>query len=101
MFVTQLALLRHGMTDWNLEKRIQGRTDRPLGQDGRRQLSALAVPDRYRASQWYCSPLRRARETADLLELEYRVETALIEMHWGEWEGKVLKPLRKPLSQKW
>jgi broad specificity phosphatase PhoE len=97
--MTRLALIRHGVTDWNLEKRIQGRTDRPLCDLGRQQLRALSIPDGFLGDRWYCSPLRRARETAELLELEdYHVEDALIEMHWGDWEGEVLKPLRKRLG---
>lgn len=94
----QLAMIRHGMTDWNREKRIQGRVDQPLGDEGRRQLRALSVPDTYRQYHWYCSPLRRARESARLLGLECRLEPALVEMDWGEWEGEILKPLRKQLG---
>lgn len=96
----RLALIRHGMTAWNREKRIQGRIDQPLSASGRRQLQALALPPWYRELRWYCSPLRRARETAEILGLDdYRVESALIEMHWGEWEGQVLKPLRRQLGE--
>jgi len=98
--MTQLALIRHGVTDWNLEKRIQGRIDQPLSALGRSQLQGLSLPPGYRDLRWYCSPLRRARETADLLDLgDYQVESALIEMHWGEWEGQVLKPLRRQLGE--
>ena len=99
--MTRLALIRHGITDWNLEKRIQGRIDQPLSDIGRRQLRALAIPDEYRDARWYCSPLRRALETAQLLGLKnYCVEPALIEMHWGDWEGEILKPLRKRLGDR-
>jgi probable phosphoglycerate mutase len=97
--MTRLALVRHGITDWNLEKRIQGRIDRSLSDVGRRRLQALAVPPGFRHDRWYCSPLRRARETAELLGLhDCRIEPALVEMHWGEWEGEVLKPLRRRLG---
>lgn len=49
--------------------------------------------------RWYCSPLRRARQSADLLGLtDVAVEPLLIEMNWGEWEGEVLKPLRRRLG---
>jgi len=96
----RLVLLRHGITAWNLEKRIQGRIDQPLGDAGRRQLRALAVPGDYLEDRWYCSPLRRAVESAELLALrEVQVEPALIEMDWGDWEGEVLKPLRKRIGE--
>lgn len=98
--MTRLVLIRHGMTDWNRDKRIQGHVDQPLGAGGRSQLRALELPQRYRDLCWYCSPLRRARETAEILGIDdYQVEPALIEMHWGEWEGEVLKPLRRQLGE--
>jgi broad specificity phosphatase PhoE len=96
--MTRLALIRHGITDWNLEKRIQGRIDQPLNESGRRQMQKLNLPPEYRDDHCYCSPLKRALETAELLGLDYRVVPALIEMHWGDWEGEVLKPLRKQLG---
>ena len=95
----KLALLRHGVTDWNLEKRVQGQIDRPLSQLGRQQLAGLALPPSLDAYRWYCSPLRRARQTAELLGLkDVLLEPALIEMNWGDWEGQILKPLRKKLG---
>ena len=95
----KLALIRHGITAWNLEKRIQGRTDLPLCQQGREYLSGLAIPTAYREFRWYCSPLERALQTAELMQLtSIEVEPALTEMHWGDWEGQVLKPLRRQLG---
>lgn len=95
----KLALLRHGVTAWNLEKRVQGRIDQPLCADGRDQLDGLAIPSSLDGYRWYCSPLRRATQTAKLLGLDdVALEPALIEMSWGEWEGQVLKPLRKKLG---
>ncbi len=95
----KLALLRHGVTDWNLEKRVQGQIDRPLSQLGRQQLAELALAPSFDAYRWYCSPLLRARQTAELLGLkDVLLESALIEMNWGDWEGQILKPLRKKLG---
>jgi broad specificity phosphatase PhoE len=97
--MTRLVLIRHGVTEWNLQKRIQGRIDQPLCAQGRRQLRALAIADEFQQGDWYCSPLRRARETAELLGLKScRIEPALTEMDWGDWEGQILKPLRKQLG---
>lgn len=95
----KLALVRHAITAWNLEKRIQGRIDQPLDEAGRQQLRSLAIPPGYRDFRWYCSPLSRATESAQLLGLaDVTLETALLEMHWGDWEGEILKPLRKRLG---
>lgn len=95
----KLALIRHGITDWNLEKRIQGRTDRPLSEQGSRQMQAYAIPHSMLHYRWYCSPLQRARQSAELLGVnQYELEQALVEMSWGDWEGEILKPLRKQLG---
>jgi probable phosphoglycerate mutase len=95
----KLALLRHAVTDWNLEKRVQGRIDQPLSATGLRQFQDLALPPKFVAYRWYCSPLRRATQTAELLGLTaIDIEAALIEMNWGDWEGEILKPLRKQLG---
>ena len=95
----KLLLLRHGITAWNLEKRVQGRIDQPLSVTGRHQFKQLALPPALTACHWYCSPLLRATQTAELLGVtEIKIEAALIEMNWGDWEGEILKPLRKRLG---
>jgi broad specificity phosphatase PhoE len=95
----QLALIRHGLTSWNLQKRIQGRIDQPLSDSGRLEMSLFSIPHPYTELCWYCSPLQRARQSADLLGLSgYGIESSLIEMNWGDWEGEILKPLRKKLG---
>lgn len=87
--MTPIALIRHGPTDWNAEKRLQGRTDRPLSDDGRSEVGAWRVPDEYRTFEWVASPLSRAQQTAELLALDIaRLEPAVIEMDWGDWEGR-------------
>ena len=46
--------------------------------------------------EWITSPLHRATETAKILNLnEIRTDIRLIEMNWGEWEGRKLKDLRE------
>ncbi len=82
-----LAVIRHGPTDWNEQRRIQGRADRPLSRAGRAAVSGWTLPAELEAFDWYVSPLSRARETAALLGLDPVVEHALIEMDWGAWDG--------------
>lgn len=90
-----LVVLRHGPTDWNEAGRIQGRSDRPLSEAGRALVARWRLPDGLDRWSWFASPLGRARETAALLGHEdARVEAALIEMHWGAWEGWQLDQLR-------
>jgi len=90
--VTTLLLVRHGETDWNAEGRLQGHTDRPLNDHGRRQARALAeelAGDKIAAV--YASDLVRARETAEIvaerLTLAVVVDVDLREKNWGSWEG--------------
>jgi probable phosphoglycerate mutase len=84
-----LALIRHGATDWNAERRLQGRADRPLSEAGRAAVRAWRLPPLLAEAEWAASPLARARETAALLHpASARVEERLIEMDWGTWEGR-------------
>ncbi|MDX6472399.1 MAG: 2,3-bisphosphoglycerate-dependent phosphoglycerate mutase [Gaiellaceae bacterium] len=90
--MTTLLLVRHGETDWNAEGRLQGHTDRPLNDHGRRQAAALAerlADDEIDAV--YASDLARARETAEILAgrlgLPVVTDPDLRERNWGNWEG--------------
>jgi len=91
--VTQLFLVRHGETDWNRQRRIQGRTDIPLNETGREQARATGM--RMAGLRWdglYASPLGRARETAAIIGAEVglgepELVPALVERDYGEAEG--------------
>jgi broad specificity phosphatase PhoE len=90
--MTTLLLVRHGETDWNAAGRLQGHTDRPLNEYGRRQARELAerlAGDGIKAV--YASDLSRARETAEILGarlgLEVVIDADLREKNWGSWEG--------------
>jgi broad specificity phosphatase PhoE len=90
--VTTLLLVRHGETDWNAEGRLQGQTDRPLSDFGRRQARGLAdeLHDE-KLEAIYSSDLARARETAEIvggrLGLPVVLDPGLREKDWGTWEG--------------
>jgi broad specificity phosphatase PhoE len=89
---TTIVLVRHGETDWNLERRFQGHADTPLNEAGRIQAAELAdALGSERISAVYSSPLRRAHETAAIvaarLGLDVRALEALREIHVGDWEG--------------
>jgi len=95
--------VRHGLTDWNVQHRLQGRHDVPLNQEGRAQavrcaeiLRDLFARDGRAAEEldYVSSPLGRARETMELMRATlglaldgYRVEDRLAEIAFGEWEG--------------
>ena len=93
--MTRVVLLRHGPTAWNVEGRIQGRTDTELSPAGRAVLAGRRVPDAFAGLPWTSSPLTRARQTADLLGArDVAIEPRLIEMHWGTYEGLTLADVR-------
>jgi probable phosphoglycerate mutase len=85
----RLALMRHGHTQWNREGRIQGRTDIPLDPEAEKHLSALRLPTPWQSADLVSSPLTRAIDTARLVGQRAPVPVpALVEMNWGDWEGK-------------
>ncbi len=91
--MTQLSLVRHGQTDWNLVKRIQGGTDIPLNRTGRAEAAETGL--RLRDREWHAivsSPLSRAEETARIIAGELglagpKTIPALTERQHGEIEG--------------
>ncbi|MGZ4333443.1 MAG: histidine phosphatase family protein [Gaiellaceae bacterium] len=90
--MTTLLLVRHGETDWNADGRLQGHTDRPLTDYGRRQAKQLAAElEGEELEAIYSSDLTRARETAEIvgerLGLPVVLDPDLREKDWGTWEG--------------
>lgn len=97
--MTGLLLLRHGPTHWNETKRVQGRGDVPLSDNGRAEVRRWRVPAEFGAFRWITSPLMRAVETAALLGApQPESDPRLVEMDWGDWEGKRLDALRRELG---
>jgi broad specificity phosphatase PhoE len=88
-----LYLARHGQTAYNLEGRFQGQLPVPLDDTGRAQAAELA--DRAAAHEFaklWCSPLLRARETADIVAsrigLEPQEDPRLMETDAGAWTDR-------------
>ena len=87
-----LYIIRHGKTDWNTRYKLQGRTDIPLNEEGRRMAGQAALE--YRDTPFdicFCSPLVRARETAEILlrgrNVPLEFDDRLQEMSFGSYEG--------------
>ncbi len=97
--MTLLALIRHAPTTWNAEGRLQGRRDTPLSEDGKAALQTWAAPKALAAFDWVASPLGRTRETArHLTGRPVQTDPRVIEMDWGEWEGRTRKELSESLG---
>lgn len=102
--------VRHGETDWNAERRLQGQRDVPLNSLGRDQAAHCArVIDRLMTRSgrttahftFVSSPLVRARETMQILRgglgvvpHEYATDGRLVEMSFGRWEGMTYREIR-------
>jgi broad specificity phosphatase PhoE len=108
--MSALFLLRHGPTEWTAARRLQGRSDIPLSAAGRGVVETWRLPDRAAHCAWLSSPLCRCTETAEILHRRHRpprgprVEPRLIEMSFGEWEGRILSELRSihgPVMAEW
>jgi broad specificity phosphatase PhoE len=91
----EVLLVRHGETDENAAARFQGRLDTRLNARGREQSRALAARLREEGVlALYSSPLRRARETAEIvgaaLGLEVVLDERLVEADAGAWSGRLI-----------
>ncbi|MBV8185968.1 MAG: histidine phosphatase family protein [Alphaproteobacteria bacterium] len=93
---TPIAFLRHAATAWNADHRLQGMTDTPLSAVGEAQARSWQLPEPIAGWRRYCSPLQRARRTAELLHppAPVTISSALREMSFGVWEGHTIAELR-------
>ncbi len=90
--ITRICFVRHGETDWNVEKRIQGQLDLPLNEVGRAQALAMAFNAAHVSFRTvYSSDLARAEETARALALREGLEVELLpqlrERNYGIFQG--------------
>ena len=103
--MVELYVVRHGETDTNKEIRINGRsTDLPLNATGRKQASELANElDMSSFDVVYTSPMKRALETAEILNQgvhdELIQDERLYEADYGSWDGLTEKELYKQYPQ--
>jgi probable phosphoglycerate mutase len=90
--VTEILLIRHGETDWNAEKRLQGHLDISLNAEGQRQAAALAEAlSSEPLDAVIASDLLRARQTAQQIAaargMTVQIESGLRERCYGAFEG--------------
>lgn len=91
----RLLLVRHGQSEWNASRRLQGQADIALSEEGRRQADALRptieaiAPDRAISSD-----LARVRETAERIGAKQATFTSdLREIDVGDWTGKPIEAI--------
>ena len=86
----QLVVVRHGDTEWSLNGRHTSHTDLPLEPSGVRRAETLApVLAEFEFARVLCSPLQRARQTAEMAGFGDRIEITpdLTEWDYGDYEG--------------
>ena len=100
MNVTRICIVRHGETDWNLERRLQGQLDTDLNAEGRAQAKATAQGlEQHGFAAIYSSDLRRTMQTATVLAerlaLDVRPEAGLRERNYGVFQGRTATELAR------
>ena len=100
MAVGRVLLIRHGETAWSQVGKHTGTTDLELTEHGRQQAAGLAgqLPTLLSGDAAFvlCSPLLRARQTADLAGLTpYLLEPDLVEWNYGDYEGLTSGEIRQ------
>jgi broad specificity phosphatase PhoE len=96
-----ILIVRHGETDYNKTKRVQGTQQIPLNERGRKQALQVAKSLRqFKITHIYSSGLVRARETAEIINslfsLPIVTDNRLNERNWGIWESKNRDEILKP-----
>jgi broad specificity phosphatase PhoE len=101
-----ISFVRHGETALNRDGRLQGRVDVELSPRGLEQVARLAT----RVASWevtnvFSSPLARARQTATaiaaVLGCEVEIDERLIELDYGDWDGRSLSEIRGEHGSSW
>jgi len=97
-------IVRHGETEWNIKKIIQGQGDSPLTLEGKNQARRLA--EKFKNIKFdaiFSSDLLRARKTAEIVALEHNliVKTKRLfrERQFGKFQGKKVTEFRKELKE--
>lgn len=92
----EIYLLRHGETEWSRSGQHTGRTDIPLTSAGRQRAAQIApMIDRVNFGLVLCSPLARARDTAELAGLHPDAyDDDLLEWNYGAYEGRTTAEIR-------
>lgn len=98
--MTSILFARHGETDWNLWRRVQGSTDTALNKSGVRQAEKLGEKLKGEGiARIFTSEMQRARETAQIvasrLQIPVEPRAGLQELNLGDWEGRTWRQIER------
>ncbi len=107
--MTQIILVRHGETEWNVGEVFRGRIDIELNETGMKQAALLAeYLCHLKIDAVYSSPLKRALKTAEMIasyhSIDVEIAPGLIDFNYGEWQGLAHQQVRnkyKELYAEW
>ena len=90
--MTEIILVRHGETKWNVDEIFRGRTDIELNETGTRQAKLLAeYLSKLKIDAIHSSPLKRALKTAEIIagyhQLNVYIDASLNDLNFGRWQG--------------
>jgi len=102
--MTELILVRHGETEWNVGEVFRGRIDIELNETGLRQAELLAeYLSGVKIDAVYSSPLKRALKTAEIIaryhKLEVEIAPGLIDFDFGKWQGLPHQEVKRRYKQ--
>ena len=96
----RITLLRHGQTDFNATGLLQGRVDNPLNSIGilqaQKAAQMIGPVDRV-----ISSPLKRAIQTAEVLNTKIELSEQWIELDYGDWDGTPVASISKEVWEEW
>lgn len=101
----RIIFLRHGETNVNVEGKTHVTGDASeLTENGINQIfNAVSVLNKYNVEKIYCSPEKRAHQSAELaskkLNISLEVLDGLRERNWGDWEGKPWNEIKEVLDK--
>ncbi len=102
--VCTLYIARHGETEWNIKRIIQGQSNSNLTPNGIEQAKMLCKDLRdIKFDALYSSDLSRAKQTAEIISLEKQLAISashlLRERNYGSWQGKPMKEYSENIKQ--
>ena len=102
--LTTFGLLRHGQTEWNKLKKIQGSNDSPLTSKGQEMTAEWSlILKKYNWHRIFASDMGRVKETVSILNRELNVpveyDKRLREQFWGDWEGLTLPYVKETFRE--